>query len=239
MKTAELKTVNLKVSDAENWFYDDVFETIRDDAQNFVMEELGRNYTETKDIKCYGDVSYTQGRGIGIDGLVLSKEDIEKITGQKIADWRDIKIDTKAGGRNESYSVVNDYCERIGDGDEPKDFDRQEIIKEVENRIHKLEKRLLKFWEAEIEYLEKDSISRGGRRRRTQENNIETEIEIRDINYDNEQKEGYIKICDSGDTSIELRIKPLELEKHNREIITNEDGKIKLFVSSDFYTLKD
>lgn len=239
MLNHELKTVDLEVKDAENAYYDDVFETIRDDAQNFVMEELGRNYTETKEIKCYGDVGYNQGRGVGIDGLILNREDVEKITGQKINEGRDIRIDTKAGGRNESYTVINDYCEREGEGKEPKDFDRTGTFNEVENRVRKLEKRLLKYGEAEVEYLEKDSISRGGRRRRTQANNIETEIEIRDISYENEAKEGYIKICDSGDTRIELRIKPLELEKHNREIITNEDGKIKTFVSIDFYSLKD
>lgn len=169
----------------------------------------------------------------------MNREDIEKITKQKIDEGRDIKVDTKAGGHYCSYSVINDYCERTGEGDEPKDFDRTSILNEVENRINKLEKRLLKYGEAEVEYLEKDSISRGGRRRRLKENNIETEIEIRDINYENEEKEGYIKIADEGNTRIQLRIKPLELEKHNREIITQEDGKIKTFVSSDFYSLKD
>jgi hypothetical protein len=228
----ELQTTELDYKYAENCYYDQ----LSDDLIEQLRQELEAKKFKYEDLKVFYSLSHCQGDGAMFEGLIDIGEAVfrvkqsgryyhynsknielvflrindEEVYSQDFTEEQDKEADRLTEWFNDEYVTICGHLEKIG----------YEIIEEEDH----------------------DIIARQGFRNFLEINEIEAEIELYDINhhikksYDKtEIPKGMVKVCDSGNTIIELYIEDLTLQidekveasvkEYNTTTISAEGGK--------------
>ena len=236
----ELKKVELAIKDCYDEDYPFLFENMLDYMRE-LLREKGLEYDGQ--VKLYGDISNTQGRGLWIEGLHLDGNDIEKIIGREIDGSWNCSILTKA--YRDTTTQLEDSCIWEGDNDADQTaFDWDSVIVEVEDFMKDIEHKVMKYGEADMEAVDEENLARGAWNRRKETNDVRTDLEVYDLNYETARRpmpEHLTMIADSGDTSLLglwVDLTSYEIKAHTEQTIIKKDDKIDSDVIAVFYTLE-
>lgn len=208
-KISELnfEKVDLDVENGKDDFYF-LAEFLRD----VLLEEL-----EQKKIKPISEItplyslSYCQGDGFMFEGKFETEKGRFKIThsGRYYHEYaKDIELICKFEGEDEIYDISIE--------------EESELIDEFDELYKEICREMKRIGYEEIERQEEDNIAQAGFSEWVEKNNIKTSLDLLDIDYkiidlwlnkntDNKDLKGYIKICNSGNTNMELWIKDYDI----------------------------
>lgn len=216
MKT--MKKTALNYDNISEYIYCGIFEDLNYNLQEILKNEYWvneENLEELEGVKIYGDLSYTQGRGLYIESS-FSQEFVENLLNMKIKDWWEV-VGYLAGGRS-NYAVYDieyfaddnddDFLAIDADGNK---YD--EIESFWEERWEEIFSKLMKIWEEYVEDRENESIARYAFDEWKEINRVESDLEIYDFDYSFKEKEGYFQISEKWNTYIDWLWIKLELEE--------------------------
>lgn len=192
LKEINLKVIDLNVNDSEDEFY-----FLKDELEEYLKEKLIKNKLKYfKDLNIYFSLSYCQGDGVVFLGTIETDKAQFFIK--------------HSGNYNHEYSKEIDII-FIKKGKKyiyPDEFDEkcfkksEELIKEFDDLYISICKDIEKYGYNVIESQQKENILICGFNKWKEENNILCDKELFSFDYKTEEKEGYIKICNDGDTNI-------------------------------------
>ena len=205
LKDLNIKVVSLDVENGEDDFY-----FLNDD----LSEELKQKLEEKKfkffpDLKIYYDLSYSQGSGFSFVGTIETKKarfTIKPYGHYSHENAKTINTDCLFIGKKEVYDFTDKQIERVNK------------IEEEFNKIYvSICKDLEKYGYKEIELREEINILSVGFNKFLNENDINCNLELFNFLYSTEEKKGFIKICDSGNTNINgLWIEDFKIKSENK-----------------------
>lgn len=212
----DLKIVELKTQDAEH----EDFYFLEENLTELLKDTLNTKKYKYEDLKVFYSLSYCQGDGFSFIGNITTKNAvfrIEKST-HHYNHERTTSIYLTEFKTPKGFICYEDLTEK----QQKKADETEQLFKE---EYYKICKDLEKEGYNIIEEMQKETILRQGFNRFLKENDISTDKEIFDFEYSSEEKKGFIKIADKGDTIFSLWIKPFKIET-KKFIVTYKPERI-------------
>jgi len=191
LSNLNLKVIDLNVENAEDDFY-----FLKDDLTELLKEKLLKNNISViNDLKVFYSLSNCQGDGFMFEGLIQTKKARFRIKQSGFyyhENSKKIFLDCLFIGNKEVYptEMTEKQEEKANKIEDEFNYLYIDICKELEKEGYSI-----------IEAINKENILRSGFNDWKEENNINSNLEIYDFNYKEEETKDYIKICNSGNTS--------------------------------------
>lgn len=202
---SKLKKVSLDYKNAEN---EDYF-FLTDELEENLYDKLEKHKVKHDNNLVLGySLSCCQGDGLHFSGNVSFK-------GMDFS-----LINT---GRYE-YCSEHDINYNSEDGNEKKE---QKIYEEFKNIYLSVCKELEKEGYEVIEETDKETILKQGFEDFKTLNNIESDLDLNDLNYSDKKLKGFVQISENSNTIYELWIKPFELKQITERVLKSETKIIK------------
>ena len=202
LKDLKLKVVDLEVENGES-----DFDFLTDDLTEILKEKLEeRKLKYFDDLKVFYSLCCCQGDGFMFEGTIKTDKisfDIKQSGHYYHYNSKEINVNNLIEKRKEIYS--DEYTKRQEDKENKLLIEFEEVYKDICREME------LKGYEL-IENQAEQDILRSGFNNFLEENDLISEYEIFDLDYKTKEEKGFIKICDSGNTNIELWIKNQEVD---------------------------
>jgi hypothetical protein len=171
---------------------------LQENLRDFILEEL-RKYkisTDDTDFKLYYDLGYNKGSGLMFEGIFAFKNFIINVEHEGFYYHENSKNLSVDGGY-----FKNNYI-HSGEFSQNQDNKAEEVLQQFDDLYKLICIKARDIGRQEIEEEDKDLIIRKGLEEYINLYNFNGNIDCYDIDYITEEKEGFVKVCDSGDTNI-------------------------------------
>lgn len=200
-----LQIVELKFSDI-----DEYLDFLEEDLTEYLKNKLEELKITAEELKVYYDLSYSQGDYFNFFTTLRTNKALIKIS--------------PSGRNSEEFNIIEFKINKefiyYEDLTEKQTLKADKYLTEFKEDYYNLCREMKRTGYSQIESWNEESVLNAGFRRFLEQNDISTTYELYDFNYTTEEKEGYIKICDSGDSYIKgLFIKPFNIKRTYKTII--------------------
>ena len=191
LKQEDIKLIELNTKDTEGEDY----WLLKENLKSELTEQLEKikQLTQKENTKLYYSLSYSQGDGVMFEGFFRYKNTTFKITQEGHyyhSKSHNIRI---FNYKNKDYTELTEKQENEAE---------KEIDEFKENYYYPICNKLEKIGYQIIEDIDEENILKAGFKRFLEKNNIQSELELYDLEYKTQEEKGYIKIAEDGNTCI-------------------------------------